>query len=492
MSDSFQKKTSSILVNLIIGLIVIAFVVSGLTTFQGTTPDSVAKVGSYPVKISEFENEVQRQSQFMSNFINGGKPLTTAQMKQFNVQQNALQNLINSKLILTFADEIGAIASKDEVKAQIKTMKFFETNGQFDISKYKGLLAYNRLTPEQFEEDTANQIKVQKAQALLSKVPLSQKYVEEVARIKSEGLSADIMTVNKDALRKTLKVSSKEVSEYLANEVNLKRVENLFAERKATLDTPEEVQASHILITAKDGDDQKALEKINSIAKDLTVKNFVANVNKYSEEPGAKERKGSLGWFGRGRMVPEFENVAFSMKPGQISAPVKTQFGYHLILVEGKKAAKSATLAEHRNELATELIQKEKEISSLIESVKKEVTSALDKGNKKQLMALEKEYSLNHEEKVTITRLDSSNSIQSLSDENLDALFADGAPANKIYTFDSASKVVVVKTAKMDKKDVKTDAEGLERILARVLQQNAVKEQKDKVSVKINGNISFQ
>ncbi|EQC45951.1 PPIC-type PPIASE domain protein [Bacteriovorax sp. BSW11_IV] len=492
MSDNFQKKTSSILVNLIIGLIVIAFVVSGLTTFQGTTPDSVAKVGSYPVKLFEFENEVQRQSQFMSNFINGGKPLTSGQMKQFNVQQNALQNLINSKLILTFADEIGATASQDEIKNQIKSMKFFETNGQFDINKYKGLLAYNRITPEQFEEDTENQIKVQKAQALLASVPVSETYAKEVARIKSEGLSADIMTISKDSLRKTVDVSKKEISEYLANETNAKRVENLFADRKAALDTPEQVKASHILIEVKDGDDKKAFEKIQSIAKGLTVKNFVANVNKFSEEPGAKDRKGSLGWFGRGRMVPEFEKVAFEMKPGQISAPVKTQFGYHLILVEDKKAAKPATLAEHQTDLAKELIQKEKDISALLEKVKTEVASALEKGNKKQLMALEKEYAVNHEEKVAITRLDSANSIQSLSDENLEALFANGVQTNKIYTFDSASKVVVVKTAQMDKKEVKADGEALSRVLSRVLQQNAIKEQKEKVSVKINGNISFQ
>lgn len=492
MSNSFQKKTSSFLVNVIIGLIVIAFVVSGLYSFNGGAPDSIATVGDYSVKLSEYENEVQRQTQFMSNFMNGGKPLSSSQMKQFGVRKNALNNLINSKVMITFADEVGATASKTEIKKQIKDMPYFKTNEQFDVNKYKQLLAYNRITPEDFENDTANQIKLQKVQNLMAQIPVSDTYKKEVATIKSTAVKATIVNINKEDLKKQIKISNKEINEFLNDETNMKRVENLFKERKGALDQKEQVLASHILIDTKDGE-AEALKKIQDIAKKTNTKNFKSMAAKFSTEPGAKDRKGSLGWFGRGRMVPEFEKAAFSMKKGEISAPIKTNFGYHLILVEGKKAAVEAKLDNHKMALAKELIQKSKDIKELLVTVKSSVESALKSGNKKTLDRVVSQYDLALSSNVEVNQLDSNRTVSQLSDDEIMALFSKGV-INKIYTFDSASKVTLVKSEKMNEKEItKNKDEGsLERILTRVLQQNIVKEQKEKVSVKINGNISFQ
>jgi parvulin-like peptidyl-prolyl isomerase len=89
------------------------------------------------------------------------------------------------------------------------------------------------------------------------------------------------------------------------------------------------IRASHILVSSED--------KINWIYKELqNGRDFAKLAKDYSMCP-SKERGGDLGFFNKGQMVKEFDDVAFKMKEGDISKPIKTQFGYHVIKLTGKK-----------------------------------------------------------------------------------------------------------------------------------------------------------
>ncbi len=99
----------------------------------------------------------------------------------------------------------------------------------------------------------------------------------------------------------------------------------------------EEVNAAHILISAQKHSQEEALKLITEIKEKATTANFEELAKNYSEDPGSKEQGGNLGWFSKGMMVPEFEKAAFSTGVGKISEPVKSQFGYHIILVKEKK-----------------------------------------------------------------------------------------------------------------------------------------------------------
>lgn len=141
----------------------------------------------------------------------------------------------------------------------------------------------------------------------------------------------------------------------------------------------EQVKARHILIKVKEDKDKEKAEKE---AKEKAQKiideynngvDFSLLAKKYSEDEGSKEVGGDLGFFGRGQMVAEFERVAFSLKPGQISQPVKTQYGYHIIKVEDKKEAKGPDFEKEKKRLKKELGQsKEFEVwNKWLDSVKK-------------------------------------------------------------------------------------------------------------------------
>lgn len=141
---------------------------------------------------------------------------------------------------------------------------------------------------------------------------------------------------------------------------------------------PEQVQASHILIKSNDDDDkakkEAALKKIKEIqAKVKSGEDFATLAKEYSEGPSGKNG-GDLGYFGPGQMVKPFEDAAFALEPGQVSDIVTTRFGHHLIMVTGKKEAKTIPYEEAKEKIDTFLKQKEtnESIKKYVEALKKE------------------------------------------------------------------------------------------------------------------------
>jgi len=162
-----------------------------------------------------------------------------------------------------------------------------------------------------------------------------------------------------ESLAKSVKASQPEIDEYM----------------KAHPE--EQVHARHILISVKSADEVKSpdaaegLDKPQARAKAEEVlkrvkagENFEALAKEYSTDPGSKESGGDLGWFGKGRMVPEFEKAAFALQPGQISDIVESPFGFHIIKVE-----------ERRNgdpQSAGQQVEQEKEKKLIEEIVKRQ------------------------------------------------------------------------------------------------------------------------
>jgi peptidyl-prolyl cis-trans isomerase D len=104
--------------------------------------------------------------------------------------------------------------------------------------------------------------------------------------------------------------------------------------------TPEQVRASHILLKTEGKDDAAMKAKAEELLKQARGgADFAELARKNSEDEASAKNGGDLDYFGRGRMVPEFDTVAFAMQPNQISDLVKTQYGYHIIKVADKKAA---------------------------------------------------------------------------------------------------------------------------------------------------------
>jgi foldase protein PrsA len=162
--------------------------------------------------------------------------------------------------------------------------------------------------------------------------------------LKSQNLSeADVQRILRQklilekAVAPSVKVSDADVKAYLDK-------------NHATLDTAEQVRARHILVAdAKTAADVEAQLKAGAKFEDMATK--------YSTDPSSKVKGGELGFFGKGQMVPAFQEAAFAQKVGAIGPPVKSPFGFHIIQVEEKKPAQIATLANSRDKIKTLLTQ---------------------------------------------------------------------------------------------------------------------------------------
>ncbi len=131
-----------------------------------------------------------------------------------------------------------------------------------------------------------------------------------------------------------------------------KQIKDYFDKNHAQFDKPAMARARHILVP-----DLKTAQKVEADLK--SGKDFAAEAKQYSIDPGSREKGGELGWFRKGQMVPAFEKYAFNGPIGQISAPVKSPFGYHIIQVEERKPGQKATLASAHDQIVQQLRQQQ-------------------------------------------------------------------------------------------------------------------------------------
>lgn len=494
MSAFKENKTAGIFVTILIGLIIISFMFTGYESFQmGATGggNAVGRVGDMPIKIEEYQSEYNRQLEFYKQ-ISGGSELTSQQIEAFKIKENTLKNIIQRKMMVKFSTLIGAQPSEQEIKEEIKKLPYFQTNNQFDIERYKGLLAANGLSPQEFEKDMINDLKMRQTQSIMQNFPVSTGYMNDMQTFRKTFYNVKMLTISKNALRNQLPISNEDLQKFLADKTNLGRVESQFNERKESLNTPEEVKARHILITDK-GSEEATLKVVNEIKKTLTVQNFQKVANEKTEDPSGKTNGGDLGSFSKGRMVPEFDAVAFTLKPGTISEPVKTQFGYHFILVESKKPAVTATFDAYKNTIATEIMRKEKteELKKLTVDISNQAKALFDAGNEAGLNTLAQKFKLKYEGNVTLNPIDGFSNGSYLTQDQMKQVYSNEA----VHLFDDASNITMVKAQKSateqasDPAKVEQDKAGLKMALSRKMMDSVIKKLESETTVKINDNV---
>lgn len=222
-------------------------------------------------------------------------------------------------------------------------------NGQ-RITRREFVNRLEQVTGEQVLSDLINEQLIEQA-AKKAKITVTSAEVEaEMEKLREQigpsfesvlaqyGMTTEDLRKNMELNLLVFKVSTKDIA------VTDEALMAFFEENKSDYDQPEMVRASHILVE----DEEKAKEIQSKLAEGADFAELARNE---STDPMSAAEGGDLGFFARGRMVAEFEKAAFAMSPGQTSAPVKSEYGYHIIRVTDRKDAHEATFDEVKEDI---------------------------------------------------------------------------------------------------------------------------------------------
>lgn len=368
MLEALRKHTQGWMAKIILALIVVPFALFGIDSYlnQAGGQVAVAKVDGQKISLQEYSNAVENARNYMQS---QGQKVDTALLESPAFKQSVLEGIITRRLIEGAIHDYRFKISDEQLSQHILGMPEFQSNGKFSEETYNQLLTQNKLTPAKFEQSVRKDLAVQQVRDGLSNLVFMPKKVAEQSLMSEFEQREVSVTEIKDAdFMNQVTVTPEQVQAYynqhktkfiapakvklqfallsaagLMGQVSVtdQEVKQYYDENAAKFQGDEQRQASHILIgvngSATPTEKAAAKEKAESILKQVKAnpKSFEKLAIEFSQDTGSASKGGDLGSFGRGAMVKPFEDAAFSMKVGDISDLVESEFGYHIIKLTG-------------------------------------------------------------------------------------------------------------------------------------------------------------
>ena len=332
-------------------LICVPFALWGINNYLDTGKEPpVASVGDKDF----YQRDVNKAyEQYSQNFRGMG-------IDEQTLKAQALQKLIKDEVLLQYVHSEGLVATDDEAREFIKSLPYFQVDGKFNDKQYKTLLSSQRISSGEFVNRIKNALIMEQFQYSIVDSSFATQYdVESFFKIQNQQRDVDYVTVLEQRLAEQPK--TEEISAYYQNhqdsfqipeqmsveyiELSLdeiakkvvvtdEKLKAYYEEQKDQYTTPERRKISHILFSINDKTTEKAaLEKALKAKQELTSKNFADLAKEVSDDKLTAKNGGDLGLFNVGVMEKAFEEATSALKLGEVSTPVKSAFGYHLIKV---------------------------------------------------------------------------------------------------------------------------------------------------------------
>ncbi len=466
-------------------LIILGFLFTGFESISlASTSGGIAKVGDEVVSVREYQSVYNQRVKFFQQ-LTGGKSLTNKQVEQFGIKDQVIDSLVSQKIMVNLAKEIGLNASTDTISKTIKEQEVFQTNEKFDLQRYKNILASNGLTPAKYEKSIREGIMVERFNKLFDTFPTSEKSIEKITSYKNQGFKVNFVELNSSSLSKFIDVEQTDIDSFVNDPANKTKLEELYNRNAGEYKKSEERKARHILISInEETKEADALAKINEIKAKVNKDNFSDLAREYTNDPSGKNNGGDLGWFGKGRMVPQFESQVFGMQPGDISNPVKTNFGYHIIILDDIKAAQVTPLEDVKNELAKDYLQTNmpQKLDAIVTKAQEELKSAFSSSN---IDAIAKNYDLTVNEDQDLNLLE-----RKISQSNLTFEEYKNLQENSTYVFKKGDVSYVLKVVGPLANTENADANvNTDKNYATELRKTLIEKMKEQYGVNINRRV---
>jgi peptidyl-prolyl cis-trans isomerase D len=384
-----RENTGNWIIKFFLGIIIIVFVFLGVGSMNANKRNQVATVNDQTITFAEYRDAYQRMIQRLQQQF--GNALNDDLIKSMNVKQYAVDGLIDQKILEIEARKLEIVVSDEELKQSLLSIKAFQKDGVFDMDLYKRVLAQNGMSPETFEAAQRNTIRNAKLQRMVANgITVGDQEAQAWYSFNNTKVGIDYVVIDPDSFSDISAEEDQIRAQYDAhhdlymsepqrkvaflvfapkdfeNQVKIDdvSVRDFYDQNQAQFTTPEQVEASHILIRVDENADGQTVAKAKEEAMGVYEKavnsvDFAELAKAYSQGPSAASG-GYLGRFGRNSMVKPFADAAFAMKPGDVSQPVRTRFGWHIIKVTDKTPETVTPF-----ETAKEQIQKELGASQL-------------------------------------------------------------------------------------------------------------------------------
>jgi peptidyl-prolyl cis-trans isomerase D len=347
--------------------------------------DVVAEVDGREVTAGQFQRRYTVQMQAYQQAYGGN--MNPQLLRQLGIEQQILQQMVDEQAALVEAERHGIRVSDEELRAQIFAFPVFQENGQFvGEQRYAMILRSQRppMTPADFEENLRRSLMIDKFRGAVTEwMSIGDNEVKNEYKSRNEKVKLSLVALTADKFRDKVTVSDADVASYFEGrkaeyrigerrKIKYLLIDQEAARKKVTVtpdevqthyrdniqqfQSPEQVRASHILLKTEGKDKETVRKQAEDVLKQVKAGgDFAALAKKYSEDEGSQVNGGDLDYFGRGRMVPEFESAAFAMQPGQVSELVETQYGFHIIKLIDRKPETTRPLEEVRAQITEQL-----------------------------------------------------------------------------------------------------------------------------------------
>lgn len=385
MLQNIRDNSQGTIAKIIVGFIIITFSLFGIESIValGSSDSAPATVNGTDIEEVEILRLVEMQkNRFRQQF---GDQYDESLFNDGFLRQSALEQLIEQKVAISQAKKLGGYVSTQSIDKAILAAPEFQQDGEFSSDRFRMVLRRSAMTPLGYREVLANQTLISQVQlgTGLSDTALPFE-IERQSALENEVREFEFVTFNTEALKQGIELEAEEITAfYEANsdrfmteekvsvayvvlsksdinvdiDVSEDELNQAYDDYVAQQAQFEERQASHILIEVTD---ERSSEEAKALAEEISAKakageNFADLAKAHSDDIGSKNVGGDLGFNTRGGFVTEFDDVLFDMEKNDISAPVETEFGFHIIQLQDIRSPELASLADKTEEIKAEL-----------------------------------------------------------------------------------------------------------------------------------------
>lgn len=379
MLQKIREKITGLVAFFFIALIAVVFVFWGVD-FGAGVQSYAAKVDGETISADMVRRAWQQRQSQLRQVLRDEIPEELLKSQQ----AATLEQFIQQTLLTQRARQFGYRVSDETLVERLMQVPAFQVDGEFSKDRYLALLRSSGMHETQFEADLQSELLITQLQegivesAFVTPMELDQRYaIEQQARevayvlIPTSRFAGQVEIGDEEIqawydehpddylLPETVDLQYLELTRQRAEQavdVSEQALRDYYEQVKDRYESPEQRHGRHILITADDGvSDEQAREKAEALT--AQIKNgadFAALAKEHSKDPGSAQQGGDLGWAQRGMFVGPFEDALFGMREGEIRGPIKTQFGYHVLQLEGIRSGSLRSFEDARAEVEDE------------------------------------------------------------------------------------------------------------------------------------------